>query len=275
LLSNDLAARVPVPCGYNANRKRRQSSTVVRRASVLCLQPEPKTSLYSSRVTIVAKMDGEHRNHHNPRHFQTMGTAFSNPFCAHTNESTSNANLDLGTATAQTQFQSFLPLGDFQPLPLNRQPQPPTMLIHQVNSTVPSRATAQRPPLRRRAFNEYEEFYLLIKILFRFLARVEPQSSISPAAASSLHGTGHDGDRQELLQRAKSVVAECIRRNRAADPDYFFLALTVERHLRPVVGEQHWRTAQSYTLRFLQKHSVHESRYYMMPPLLSDGGVGV
>ena len=57
-------------------------------------------------------------------------------------------------------------------------------------------------------------------------------------------GAGED-DPSLNEAKAKSVVNECVRRNRLGDPDYSPLPEAVEERLKPMVGHLYWRRARS------------------------------
>jgi hypothetical protein len=88
----------------------------------------------------------------------------------------------------------------------------------------------------RRSFNEREEFYMFIKIMFLFLER-------------------HENDNR-LRQRAKAVVADCTRRNRMGEAGFTPLTEAVERRLRPTVGERYWTRSKDYLAHYMQRRGI-------------------
>jgi len=47
----------------------------------------------------------------------------------------------------------------------------------------------------------------------------------------------------QICSRAKKIVGDCTKRNRAGDPEFTPLMDAVEKRLRPFVGETQWRRA--------------------------------
>jgi hypothetical protein len=112
---------------------------------------------------------------------------------------------------------------------------------------------------RRRSFNEFEEVYIFIKILFRLLTWEGSNSAPNSSSFGSPFALASGAcDPRELLWRAKQIVLECTRRNRGGQLDFQPLARAVERHLRPAVGEYYWSLTLAYKGRFLQNYSLHQ-----------------
>jgi hypothetical protein len=156
--------------------------------------------------------------------------------------------------SAQWRLRTFLE-APVQPIPLGMNSQ--TTLQHErrmKHATLPHDPARQS---RRRTFNQNEEAYIFIKILFRLLAR---KSSNSTPNSIGFPFTSTSGacDPHELLWQAKQIVLECTRRNRGGQLDNLTLAHALERHLRPAVGEYYWSLTQAYKEKFLQKYSLHE-----------------
>lgn len=59
----------------------------------------------------------------------------------------------------------------------------------------------------------------------------------------------------ELRDQAKQIVAECTRRNRNGDPNFTPLMDAVERRLRRLVGEAHWKKSSMLLRYFAAKQS--------------------
>ena len=85
-----------------------------------------------------------------------------------------------------------------------------------------------------RSRSHREQFLLFIKILFKCLDQAnEP----------------------EKREKAKKIVAECTRRNRAGDPDFSPLMEAVEKRLRGFVGEMLWRRAHLLLRHYVNKRN--------------------
>ena len=76
-----------------------------------------------------------------------------------------------------------------------------------------------------------KRFLLFIKILFKSLGREET----------------------ETREVAKTIVADCTRRNRLGDPQYVPLMDAIDRRLRRHVGEVHWRRAHMYMQHYMSR----------------------
>ena len=101
-------------------------------------------------------------------------------------------------------------------------PQSPAMNVKQ--STRPSTPLAlTRSP--SHSLGEREKFLLFIKIMFQYLER---------------------SGKLLLRQRAKAVVAQCIRRNRDGDEHYIPLKESVEKRLRPLIGPLVWARVEVF-----------------------------
>jgi hypothetical protein len=99
----------------------------------------------------------------------------------------------------------------------------PSVASSHASSDAPSRFRSPR-----------ERFLVFIKILFRLLDQAnEP----------------------EIRLRAKTIVAECTRRNRLGDPNFSPLMEAVERRLRGFVGEVLWRRALLLLRHFVAKRT--------------------
>lgn len=109
------------------------------------------------------------------------------------------------------------------------------------------------PGDRLRRYNEREEFFIFVKILFRLMAKSNKKNG----------QTSED----KLRQRAKSVVSECTRRNRLGDTDYVPLVDAIEQRLRPTVGERNWALAKTYLYYYIQEHGFR--REVVLPPAIS------
>ena len=99
-------------------------------------------------------------------------------------------------------------------------------------ATVQSCASSSENPVVTKEHRA--RFLVFIKILFK-----------------SLDNTNE----HELRDRAKRIVAECTRRNRLGDPLFSPLVEAVERRLRRVVGEAHWRKASLLLRHFSAKQN--------------------
>jgi hypothetical protein len=99
----------------------------------------------------------------------------------------------------------------------------PSLASSYASSDAPSRFRSPR-----------ERFLVFIKILFKLLDQAnEP----------------------EVRLRAKTIVAECTRRNRLGDPNFSPLMEAVERRLRGFVGEVLWRRALLLLRHFVAKRT--------------------
>jgi hypothetical protein len=78
-----------------------------------------------------------------------------------------------------------------------------------------------------------KRFLLFVKILFKSLDQSNETS--------------------ELRENAKSIIADCTRRNRLGDPEYDPLMDAVDRRLRRHVGEVHWRKAHVYMQHYIRR----------------------
>jgi hypothetical protein len=90
--------------------------------------------------------------------------------------------------------------------------------------------------LRRNQPTSFEvqqkkRFLLFIKILFKSL----------------------DNEETETKDAAKTIVADCTRRNRLGDPQYVPLMDAIDRRLRGHVGEVHWRRAHMYMQHYMNR----------------------
>lgn len=114
-------------------------------------------------------------------------------------------------------------------------------LLQQYNSTLPSTPmnhqapTPSFPPARLLTVQDpmamdRPQFYLFIKMLFRYLEKVDSRSS-SPS--------------ERLLPRAKVIVATCARQNRTGHSTTP-LPVMISRALKHVVGDYHWIHAKQY-----------------------------
>jgi hypothetical protein len=97
---------------------------------------------------------------------------------------------------------------------LEQCPPSPARSVASSNASATTTTTGFRSPRER--------FLIFIKILFKCLDQ---------------------GNEPTLQQRAKKIVVECTRRNRLGDPQFSPLMEAVEKRLRRVVGEVHWRRA--------------------------------
>lgn len=127
-----------------------------------------------------------------------------------------------------------------------------TVPQHQLPLFTPQRQESfiQQPQrfVRRRRFNEREEFFIFVKILFRFLEKHAADDDDDAGTSNS----------NRLRQRAKAVVSECTRRNRMGETDYIPLTEAVERRLRPTVGEHYWTLAKDQLDLFMQQRGIRE-----------------
>jgi hypothetical protein len=57
-----------------------------------------------------------------------------------------------------------------------------------------------------------------------------------------------------LLARAQLLVRAVTRRNKMGDPNFHPLLDSMERRLRELVGEVHWRRSHAYMRYYIQKH---------------------
>lgn len=108
--------------------------------------------------------------------------------------------------------------------------QPATMLNHNQNNDM---------MMMNRSLNEREQFFCFVKILFKLLQE-QPSDN------------NDDSTTRLQLQRCKHIVRECTHRNRRGDPDCQPLVACLRRRLRPVIGEDHWRQAETVLRRSLE-----------------------
>jgi hypothetical protein len=85
-----------------------------------------------------------------------------------------------------------------------------------------------------RTLNDREKFFLFVKLLLRFLEKVDAR----------------------LVGRVKAVVAECTMRNRQGHVDFIPLVETTERRLQGVVGDRYYLQAKSC----LESHLLRQRR---------------
>jgi hypothetical protein len=86
-----------------------------------------------------------------------------------------------------------------------------------------------------RARFQRKRFLVFMKILLKILRRDKSPSGL------------------QLYQYAKAIVSECIHGNRCKDLRYCPLQATIERRLRPIVGEAHWKRANTCLELYLEK----------------------
>jgi hypothetical protein len=88
--------------------------------------------------------------------------------------------------------------------------------------------------------NQRVKFVLFTKILFRLLEQSEETV---------------------LRNNARRLVSSIVRKSRMGDPSCSPLFESLERHLRTLVGEMHWRRAHGY-----MRYYVAQYREILLPP---------
>jgi hypothetical protein len=118
------------------------------------------------------------------------------------------------------------------------------LVLQQGHPISPSRSVASSPPSPAppsQAISQREHFLMFIKILFKCLEQAnEP----------------------EVRNKAKQIVAECIRRNRQDDSNFTPLMEAVEKRLRGFVGELQWRRSLLLLRHYVNKRNndtIHSS----------------
>lgn len=111
------------------------------------------------------------------------------------------------------------------------------LVLQRGHTITPSLSVASSPPSPAppsQAMSNREHFLILIKILFKCLDQAnEP----------------------EVRSKAKQIVTECTRRNRQGDSKFTPLIEAVEKRLRGVVGEVHWRRARLLLRYYVNKRN--------------------
>jgi hypothetical protein len=89
------------------------------------------------------------------------------------------------------------------------------------------------PALQSQQQNSKSAHIAFLKVMCVYLGRVNPT----------------------LLSQTKHIVQICCLKNQLGDPDYICLSASLERELRPVIGEHYWRRMQHYHHR-INIHNV-------------------
>lgn len=119
-------------------------------------------------------------------------------------------------------------------------PPPPFPYIYSSQLTsfpniVAAESTAKSPLVAPcRTLNDREKFFLFVKLLLRFLEKVEAR----------------------LVVRVKALIAECTLRNRQGHVDFIPLVETTERKLLGVVGDRYYLQAKTC----LESHLLRQRR---------------
>lgn len=101
----------------------------------------------------------------------------------------------------------------------------------QVPRTVTPTATSAKRTRQTIKLNRLRLF-ILIRILFQYLQKVDPQ----------------------LLHLAKEVLKDCERKHKSNESKYGSLAEAINDRLRDVVGEAHWAEARRIQSRLMVNH---------------------
>lgn len=141
------------------------------------------------------------------------------------------------------EFQQLQPGEQLDPLPLQYHLVPqegrttspvagPLIMSTQLGFATADLQVVKRP----QKLTERQIFFFFVRILFRIL-----------------------GGDNRMRQRAKAVVAECTKRNRLGDSNYTPLMDSIERRLRPTVGEHCWIRAKDCLHHCMRRRGISAS----------------
>ena len=99
------------------------------------------------------------------------------------------------------------------------------------SGTSPTSSSVQAPP-PPPPLTRQQQFLTFVKILLKHLEKT---------------------DNMALQKRTKSVLSDCIRKNRRGDPDFTPLHVAAEARILPVVGPRHWNRSLDYLNLYMRK----------------------